>query len=110
MVTPVPPMDILFEEPRITLGLLLPEISGSNRIARASPTQSSSGLLSLVPRKFPLVGLTPLLPVSDQPPPPPLLAIVSVFPLGVIVTFAPGDNVTASSPPLRLFTTWPLPI
>ena len=36
--------------------------------------------------------------------------MVSVFPLGVMVTFAPADNATASFNPLRLFTTWLLAI
>ena len=53
-------------------------------------------------------GMVPALPVSDQPlPPPPVLATVSVLPLGVMVTFAPADSVTASARPLRLLTTWP---
>src|SRR5579871_6547448 len=39
--------------------------------------------------------------------PPPVLAIVNVFPLVVRETFAPADNETASVKPLRLLTTCP---
>ena len=45
---------------------------------------------------------------AGVPVPPPLAAIVSVFPLGVMVTLAPADRETASSKPLRLLTTCPL--
>jgi hypothetical protein len=41
------------------------------------------------------------------PPPPPELAMVSVDPDGVIVTFDPAASVTASWRPLTLLTTWP---
>ncbi len=104
MVAPPTDGPVLVPEPPTTLGVPPP---GSNRKARVLFTQSSSGTLSTVPRKSD-PGTVPALPVSDQPAPPlPALATVRVLPLGVMVTFAPADKVTASAKPLRLLTTCP---
>jgi hypothetical protein len=43
--------------------------------------------------------------VSPPPPPPPAAEMVSVFPEGVMVTFAPAASVTLSVSPLSVLTT-----
>jgi hypothetical protein len=88
---------------------------GSRRKAQVPLTCNSNGLLSVVPTKLLFSGLVPALPMRFQAlvtdpggpggPTVPTLAIASVLPLGVIVTFVPAAKVTASIKPLRLLTT-----
>src|SRR5271157_4510327 len=83
-------------------------VFGSSRKARRLFTQSSSGLLSVVPRKL-AGGVVPAFPVRLQPPPPPPAAArVRVLPFVVRVTLAPAARTTSSVRPLRVLTTAPL--
>src|SRR5206468_6130419 len=98
IVAPITPATTLLPlKPPMSLGLV---VLGSTRRARCPKTLSSSAWLSVVPRKF-VPGVVPALPVRDQPAGAPVLAIVSVWPEGVIVMLDPGASVTA---PERLFT------
>src|SRR5215471_19178925 len=93
--------------PAIILGA--PLVLGSNRSARKLLALSSSGWLSVVPRKL-MPGVVPALPDKPQPVPPPVAAICMLLLVVVTVTLAPAAIVTASVRPLRVLTTCPAAI